>query len=326
MNKREKAYVTENMNLGQDLVVEVSESKVTGTVLMFIKGNQGTIYKLNEIKVEKDDKTKEKVIDGYEKIRTITLPTNQEVTKDKLALSTDYIFNGEKVKVIMSDDTKKFEQYLLDNGNTIVDTERKFKDKILGFRSNTGWKKVVAVIGYILLAIALVSFTVDALTESDEEKAQIAQEKKEQKEWEQEQQAKADKAIADDKAKEKAEKEKKAQAKADFKKKDDMFYKLLNENAEEKELFGATVVGVTRSLDDPDFKYFNIKVKNSVKGLSQVDKQSLADNIGRLVLNVAYQAYGYDKDTPISIDMTYENGEKFAESKHNEPHQYIIKN
>lgn len=131
---------------------------------------------------------------------------------------------------------------------------------------------------------------------------------------------------AQEKKKEEQAKADEKKSKAEFKKKDDMFYKLLNENAQEKELFGATVVGVTRSLDDPDFKYFNIKVKNSVQGLSQVDKQSLADNIGRLVLNVAYQAYGYDKDTPISIDMTYENGEKFAESKHREPHQYIIKN
>jgi hypothetical protein len=98
------------------------------------------------------------------------------VTVDKFALSTLYCFNtGFTLKVETSNDlTKELQTHDI----PVTFIERKWYNKIMGFRSKKKWKMAVAVLGYLLI----LSVAVDVFVESDSEKAdQVAIEVEEAK-------------------------------------------------------------------------------------------------------------------------------------------------
>ncbi|WHX98013.1 hypothetical protein [Neobacillus sp. DY30] len=90
------------------------------------------------------------------------------VTVDKFALSTLYQFNtGFTLKVDASNDLT---EELQSHDIPVTFLERKWYNKILGFRSKNKWKMVVAVIGYLFI----ISAVFDGFIESDAEKAEQA--------------------------------------------------------------------------------------------------------------------------------------------------------
>lgn len=145
----------------------------------------------------------EEVLDTVKLIKSYKWIDFESVKIDKFALSTLYVFNtGLKLQVDAFDDLTKSLQA---NGIETTFLERKWFNKILGFRSKKKWKMAIATIGYLFIFFT----AIDAFNESDAEKEEkaVAQAQQEQKAEEATAKAKAEKEAAD---KIKAEKEAKA--------------------------------------------------------------------------------------------------------------------
>ncbi|MBN6887775.1 hypothetical protein ACUXCC_002922 [Cytobacillus horneckiae] len=150
-------------------------------------------------KVEND----KEILDDVRKIKTFDFSEFNSVTIDKFAISTKYVFNtGLELKVDASDDLTSALNSFGVQTNIL---ERKWYNKILGFRSKKKWKMAIASIMYLFMALVIFNIAY----ESDAEKADkvAAQEKieAEQVKLEAERDAKA-KAKEEEKQKQKEEK------------------------------------------------------------------------------------------------------------------------
>ncbi|ULG72972.1 hypothetical protein [Macrococcus brunensis] len=193
---------------------------IAGADLNKFEGNQyalinqdSSIFKLVSVKKGKrkemvtDSKGKKteksiEVIDDYDTVKTFDLHNTANVEVDKFAVSRLYTFdNGEVIRI--NEKFNEFDSYLSSQNVSSSLKERKWYRKILGFRSATPWKMILAT----LFTMAILFLLFDLATESSAEKdTRIAAEKKEK--------ADAEKLIKDaekqkakDEAAEKARKE-----------------------------------------------------------------------------------------------------------------------
>lgn len=161
-----------------------------GIDYMIITNDGFEIY-LASKKVENN----EEVLENVRLIKSLSWSDFQSVKVDKFALTTLYDFdNGFKLQV----DSNDLIKHLQENGINTILLERKWYNKILGFRSKKKWKMVFASIVYLLILFA----AVDGFTESDAEKAETAA--AEEKKAEEQSKNKTEKEVA---AKKKATKE-----------------------------------------------------------------------------------------------------------------------
>lgn len=99
----------------------------------------------------------------------ISLATHQihdyeNVVIDHFAIKSIFHFKGisKTLELIVKEDGKKVESFIQNNTDIEVQkVHRKFHNKILGFRSNTKWKMVVASAVYLFIAIAAISGFMD---------------------------------------------------------------------------------------------------------------------------------------------------------------------
>ncbi|AFQ20054.1 DUF3862 domain-containing protein [Bacillus thuringiensis] len=101
----------------------------------------------------------------------------ENVVIDHFAIKSIFQFKGisKTFELIVKEDGKKVESFI--QNNTSIETQkvhRKFRNKILGFRSNTKWKMVVASAVYLFIAVAAVSGFMDK-TEEKTAGSQVSQ-------------------------------------------------------------------------------------------------------------------------------------------------------
>lgn len=131
-----------------------------GIDYMIITNDGFEIYSASK-KVENN----EEVLEDVRLIKSLTWSDFQSVKVDKFALTTLYDFDNEfKLQVDSNDLIKQ----LQDNGITTILLERKWYNKILGFRSKKKWKMAIASLLYLVILIA----AIDGFTESDTEKVE----------------------------------------------------------------------------------------------------------------------------------------------------------
>lgn len=127
-----------------------------------IVNNSNVEFYLATKKVEGE----QEVLDDVRLIKTYEFKEFESVIIDNFAISTKYEFNnGLQLTVEGSKDLTKA---LQENGISTSTTERKWYNKILGFRSKKKWKMIFASIIYLLFVIA----AIDGITESDAEKTE----------------------------------------------------------------------------------------------------------------------------------------------------------
>ena len=168
-----------------DFIVRADLQKIDTDQYVLINSNS-SIFKFVKVVIAKhkrkvtDSKGKEteekyEVIEDYKTEKVFDLASLNSVEVDKFAMSRLYIFNnGEKIRI--NEKYKEFEEYLHRNHIETVVKERKWYRKIIGFRSGTPWKMLLAT----LLALATIFFLIDVMTENSTEKEErVAAEKKE---------------------------------------------------------------------------------------------------------------------------------------------------
>lgn len=170
--------------------------------------NQGKIeFYLATKKVEGD----KEVLNDVRLIKTYQFEEFESVTIDNFALSTKYTFNNGLQLTV--EGSKDLTNALQDHGVSITTLERKWFNKILGFRSKKKWKMAIASLFYLVILIA----AIDGFTESGEEKVErVAAETKEAEEkaaFEAEQKAKEAERKEKEKQKKLAEEKKAKQEK-----------------------------------------------------------------------------------------------------------------
>ncbi|RIM81939.1 hypothetical protein BU107_14210, partial [Staphylococcus xylosus] len=127
MKKRRLEYLSEKFGVNC-IFIELSSLDE----FLIIDEYQKTIIEIRYREMKND--TNDKYISDHTVISTFPLPNEKNIIKDKFFLNTKYTLPDRTVSVSPSDN-QKFEEILVKNDNTIVDTNRKFKNKILGFRS-----------------------------------------------------------------------------------------------------------------------------------------------------------------------------------------------
>src|SRR5699024_9128418 len=182
---------------------------------------QFDIYSVTFKKIDSEnDESKVKVLDEVYQTDTIPYENLHSAEVDKFVMVAHFIFDDGKVIKItnLSDNTKRFAIDLNELGITTNLLERKWYNKILGFRTKKKWKMVIATFAYLMLiAIVVGMFTggeesvqeeVVASEESTEESTEepTADEKERQ---EAEEQKKLEEEKAEQEAREKEEAEKK---------------------------------------------------------------------------------------------------------------------
>lgn len=88
----------------------------------------------------------------------------ENVVIDHFAIKSIFHFKGinQNFELIVKEEGKKIESFIRHNTDIEVQqVHRKFRNKILGFRSNTKWKMVVASAVYLFIAIATISGFMD---------------------------------------------------------------------------------------------------------------------------------------------------------------------
>jgi hypothetical protein len=158
------------------------------------------------------------VLDTVELKHSLTWNDFESVKVDKFALSTLYEFNtGLKLQVNASNDLT---EELKTNGVSVNLLERKWYNKILGFRSKKKWKMVIASIGYLFILFVTIGIFSDGDKPSEQEASSVVTASNNSSTQESES-TKEDNQKAEDEAKQKAEKEanKKAEEEAAAKKK-----------------------------------------------------------------------------------------------------------
>lgn len=84
----------------------------------------------------------------------------REIKVDYLAMRTNLTLNGQNYRLI--NDGKKIFNLAVEQSDAKVEkVDRKWHQKILGFRSGTNWKKGIAIIGYLFLFGFIGSFFID---------------------------------------------------------------------------------------------------------------------------------------------------------------------
>ncbi|MGA5663749.1 hypothetical protein ACPCZR_30585 [Bacillus bombysepticus] len=106
----------------------------------------------------------DKNVDDVISLATHQMVDYENVVIDHFAIKSIFQFKGisKTFELIVKEDGKKVESFI--QNNTSVETQkvhRKFRNKILGFRSNTKWKMVVASAMYLFIATATISGLID---------------------------------------------------------------------------------------------------------------------------------------------------------------------
>ncbi|PGE00020.1 DUF3862 domain-containing protein [Bacillus pseudomycoides] len=112
----------------------------------------------------------DKSIDDVVSLVTHQISDYDNVTIDHFAIKSIFRFKGinKTFELTAKEDGKKIESFIKNNTNLETHLiQRKFRNKILGFRSNTKWKMVVAIAVYLFIAVA----TISAIFDKKEEKA-----------------------------------------------------------------------------------------------------------------------------------------------------------
>ncbi len=129
MKKHEFEYLKEHFSESNEFI-ELSMKNGKETVLI-IREKECTVVNLFITK----DGNKQRYIETHEIIDEFILPCNQKVVKDDFALSGKYILNDKFIDVASKESKKKFEDVLERYGNIIENTNRRFLNKIVGFRT-----------------------------------------------------------------------------------------------------------------------------------------------------------------------------------------------
>ncbi|MEH7122075.1 hypothetical protein V7127_02400 [Bacillus sp. JJ1773] len=126
------------------------KSNVSKTADYMIITDQGfEIYLATKMVVDNEE-----VLDKVRLIKAYIWEDFNSVKIDKFALSTNYEFdNGFILKVDVFDDLTKS---LQSNGIHITFIERKWYNKILGFRSKKKWKMITASLTYLIITLMIV--------------------------------------------------------------------------------------------------------------------------------------------------------------------------
>lgn len=153
MKKRRLEYLSEKFGINC-IFIELSSLDE----FLIIDEYQKTIIEIRYREMKND--TNDKYISDHTVISTFPLPNEKNIIKDKFFLNTKYTLPDRTVSVSPSDN-QKFEEILVKNDNTIVDTNRKFKNKILGFRSKKRSKMIIATLFYICALAFIINFFSD---------------------------------------------------------------------------------------------------------------------------------------------------------------------
>lgn len=317
-----KKYVDSNFKHTFDILIEVDMLNGKPT-LLGIKNNTG--YYINLFIERKevqngDKKEKIKFIDRHETLEKIQLPCDKEIIKDNFAMTTKYSFDETDVFISQKESKINFEEYLKSNDNNIADTNRKFINKILGFRSNTTWKKVTAVLIYIFLIIMIVNVFNSFLKfneESNEEEIN-ARQKYEKQEKDKERKTKENE-IKNKKEREKIKKEEEKKMKEKTKEFDDVMKRKMDSNSN----IGQYVNSYKIEDIDSSLPIVKIIIDNSVKYNEDYQKQEMADSIGHEVQSASRSTF--TDDNPF-IRIDYQNNQVFAESKTLSVNEFKVKN
>jgi hypothetical protein len=235
----------------------------------------------------------EEVLDKVELKLTFSWSDFSSVEVDKFALSTLYIFNtGFTLRVDASNDLT---EELRKNGISVTILERKWYNKILGFRSKKKWKMAVAVLGYLLILFV----AIDVFVESDTEKAELAAvQVKEQAKLDAEKEAKAEVKEAEKKAKEAENKkaEEAAAQVAEKKEADEQAKKEAEKTPQQKMIENISALFASKQAFDagsyikgdiPTGEYAFITFDGS--GQYYVEK----DTAGNIIDNENFDSFGY---------------------------------
>lgn len=112
----------------------------------------------------------DKSIDDVVSLVTHHISNYDNVAIDHFAIKSIFRFKGidKTFELTAKEDGKKIESFIKNNTNLETNLiQRKFHNKILGFRSNTKWKMVVAIAVYLFITVA----TISAIFDKKEEKA-----------------------------------------------------------------------------------------------------------------------------------------------------------
>lgn len=111
----------------------------------------------------------------------------KELKLDHLAMRTNLTLNGQNYRLV--NEGKKIANLAIEKSEAKVEkVDRKWHQKILGFRSGTTWKKIFAVIAYLILFGFIGSFFAEEETQviSEENPAVVANEEVEESDEEKE--------------------------------------------------------------------------------------------------------------------------------------------
>lgn len=186
------------------------------------ESRQFEVYNFRFKKVDSEqDKGKIKVFDAVGLVDSISYVSMESAEVDKFATVTHFKFNtGITIKVTSpSDETKRFTQELNKLGINTILLERKWYNKILGFRTKKKWKMAIATFAYLMMiSVVAGMFTggeepaEEEVVASEETTEEVTEEPTadEKEKQEEEEQKKLEEEKAEKEAKEKEEAEKKA--------------------------------------------------------------------------------------------------------------------
>lgn len=322
MEEMIKKYIDSNFKDTFEVLIEVDMINGKHT-LLGIKNNQGCYINLFVEKQEVksgDNKKKIKFIERHEVFDTFQLPQDSKVLKDNFALTTKYSFGENNVFISKKESKNIFENYLNNKNNSIKDTNRKFINKVLGFRSNTTWKKVTAVLVYVILTIIMINIF-NAFLKFNEEtnKEDIIANQKYEKQEKERKKLKKQQEIDDKEQREKNKTEENKIMNDKINKFDDVMKRKMASNSE----IGQYVNSYKIEDLDSSLPIIKIIIDNSVKYNETSEKQKIADNIG-FEVQAASKSTFTDDNPFIRID--YQSGQVFAESKALSVNEFKIKN
>lgn len=126
-------------------------------------------YTVIEVKLNiLEDAHKNKYVSNHQLLDQFSLPIDTVITRDKFFLSINYSLNGKRINIHHSD-RHDFENLLIRNNNSLKDTNRKFRNKIFGFRSQKRRNMIIATIMYL----CTFSFIVNVISNDTPEKTEI---------------------------------------------------------------------------------------------------------------------------------------------------------
>lgn len=144
-----KGYFPVGHSINQN-VYKVHEEEEKSTKYMVITQLGIEIYTASKKVVNEEE-----VLDKVEMVKKINWDQISSVEVDKFALGTLYQFNsGYKLRVETSNDLTK---ELQNKEISVKILERKWYNKILGFRSRKKYKMVIACLGYLFIISAIMS-------------------------------------------------------------------------------------------------------------------------------------------------------------------------